>query len=151
MTLQPRHKSFANEYLSNGQNAKQAYLAVYKCTEKTAGVCAYRVLDYVSVREYIAVELEKREEKTTYNREVLTSKTAIILEKNVNSKDIDEQGLALRSIDQVAKLNGLYSPQTEDSGGFKQVLVQMLIQGDVNINQGDDKPVDNLKEDIIDV
>ena len=75
-----KQKLFCDEYLSNGMNATQAYLKVYKNvrSEDVAGAAAARLLGNVSVREYLDVALAKiHDEKTMDAKEVMERLTAI--------------------------------------------------------------------------
>lgn len=75
-----KQKLFCDEYLSNGMNATQAYLKVYKNvkSEDVAGACAARLLGNASVREYLDVALAKiHDEKTMNAKEVMERLTAI--------------------------------------------------------------------------
>lgn len=60
-----KQKQFCDEYLANGLNATQAYLAVYKNvkSEDAARTNASRLLTNANVREYIDVALAKIHER----------------------------------------------------------------------------------------
>ena len=56
--LTKKEKAFAEEYVQNGGNATQAYLAAYECCYDTAHKEGYRVLKRPAVREYVT-QLQK--------------------------------------------------------------------------------------------
>ena len=68
--LKLKHKLFANEYISNGQNATQAYLKAYPdASYETANVEGSKFLRKPSIRAYIEAELKKIEEKAILSRD----------------------------------------------------------------------------------
>ena len=66
-----KHKLFCNEYISNGQNATQAYLVAYpSCTDpESARRLGSKLLTKLDVRAYIDTELKKIEEKAILSRD----------------------------------------------------------------------------------
>lgn len=75
-----KQRLFCDEYLSNGLNATQAYLKVYKSvkSEEVARRAGSRLLTFVDVREYIDVAMAKiHDEKTMDAKEVMERLTAI--------------------------------------------------------------------------
>lgn len=120
-----KQKQFCDEYLANGLNATQAYLAVYKNVKSTdvAGAAAARLLGNVSVNEYINVALAKiHDEKTMDAKEVMERLTAIGREqttdelltmdgdiKEVKSKTQDR----IRALELIGKAHGMFKDKVE--------------------------------------
>lgn len=120
-----KQKQFCDEYLANGLNATQAYLAVYKNVKSTdvAGAAAARLLGNVSVNEYINVALAKiHDEKTMDAKEVMERLTAIGREettdqlltmdgdiKEVKSKTQDR----IRALELIGKAYGMFKDKVE--------------------------------------
>ena len=120
-----KQKQFCDEYLANGLNATQAYLAVYKSVKSTdvAGAAAARLLGNVSVNEYINVALAKiHDEKTMDAKEVMERLTAIGREettdqlltmdgdiKEVKSKTQDR----IRALELIGKAYGMFKDKVE--------------------------------------
>lgn len=120
-----KQKLFCDEYLSNGMNATQAYLKVYKNvrSEDVAGAAAARLLGNVSVREYLDVALAKiHDEKTMDAKEVMERLTAIGREettdqlltmdgdvKEVKSKTQDR----IRALELIGKAYGMFKDKVE--------------------------------------
>ena len=120
-----KQKQFCDEYLANGLNATQAYLAVYKSVKSTdvASAAAARLLGNVSVNEYINVALAKiHDEKTMDAKEVMERLTAIGREettdqlltmdgdiKEVKSKTQDR----IRALELIGKAYGMFKDKVE--------------------------------------
>ena len=120
-----KQKQFCDEYLANGLNATQAYLAVYKNVKSTdvAGAAAARLLGNVSVNEYINVALAKiHDEKTMDAKEIMERLTAIGREettdqlltmdgdiKEVKSKTQDR----IRALELIGKAYGMFKDKVE--------------------------------------
>lgn len=120
-----KQKQFCDEYLANGLNATQAYLAVYKNVKSTdvAGAAAARLLGNVSVNDYINVALAKiHDEKTMDAKEVMERLTAIGREqttdqlltmdgdiKEVKSKTQDR----IRALELIGKAYGMFKDKVE--------------------------------------
>ncbi|UNT92225.1 MULTISPECIES: terminase small subunit [Allobaculum] len=120
-----KQKQFCDEYLANGLNATQAYLAVYKNvkSEDAARTNASRLLTNANVREYIDVALAKiHDEKTMDAKEVMERLTAIGREettdqlltmdgdvKEVKSKTQDR----IRALELIGKAYGMFKDKVE--------------------------------------
>lgn len=120
-----KQKLFCDEYLSNGMNATQAYLKVYKNvrSEDVAGAAAARLLGNVSVREYLDVALAKiHDEKTMDAKEVMERLTAIGREettdqlltmdgdiKEVKSKTQDR----IKALELIGKAYGMFKDKVD--------------------------------------
>lgn len=120
-----KQKLFCDEYLSNGMNATQAYLKVYKNvkSEDVAGACAARLLGNASVREYLDVALAKiHDAKTMDAKEVMERLTAIGREqttdelltmdgeiKEVKSRTQDR----IRALELIGKAYGMFKDKID--------------------------------------
>lgn len=60
--LSPRQLAFCKEYIKSW-NAKQSYLKVYKCWDKTAEANSIRLLGNVKIMDYMQKHTEKAEKK----------------------------------------------------------------------------------------
>ena len=71
--LSDRHRQFCDEYLSNGMNATQAYLSVYKSVKKeeTARVNGSKLLTNTNIKKYIADKQANLSKKFEVTREKL--------------------------------------------------------------------------------
>lgn len=76
--LTRKQKAFAEEYVSNGYNATQAYLTAYGCSYSTAARAYWKVKNHPKVKEYIT-ELQKEQfEAACINAERIGLKLAEI-------------------------------------------------------------------------
>lgn len=120
-----KQKQFCDEYLANGLNATQAYLAVYKNVKNSevASKAGSRLLSFVEVNSYIKAELDKiHDEKTMDAKEVMERLTAIGREettdqlltmdgdiKEVKSKTQDR----IRALELIGKAYGMFKDKVE--------------------------------------
>jgi len=108
-----KHKKFADEYVSNGFNGKQAYLKVYpKVADSTAAVNASKLLNDTNVEEYILNIQQKLNEKS------LITKEEIILDlieiKNQYKKEGRYAHNSIKALESLSKLLGLNEPDKVD-------------------------------------
>lgn len=112
--LNHRQKSFVDEYLSNGMNARQAYLTVYQPDSEmeVVDVNASKLLSNSKVKEYLGVRMGELSQKTSKTREDIVKD----LEK-VTNKFLEDGKLtpnALKAIELLAKMNGWFTPQQHE-------------------------------------
>ncbi len=132
-------QGFIREYLNNGRNATQAYLAIKPDVKfTTANSNGSQILSRTSVKEVVntydstsnAISLTKSVAK----RENLINEAHELYEL---AKNKEQFGYALQGIDLTAKLNRLYEKDREDPGNWQQLVQNILV---VNTTT---KPVDN--------
>ena len=131
--LSPLHKAVANEYLNNGFNGQAAYLK-HKPHVKvtTARTKAYEIMKRVDVQEHIASIQEKNTATAVSSRDFLILKADRIGNK---AEDNDKLDTALKAVDSVAKLAGIYTQENQPMDGYVDLLKTLVIvQGDVNIS-----------------
>jgi phage terminase small subunit len=121
--MNDKNKKFCLEYLANGFNGTQAYLATYTSVKKedTAAVNASKLLRNTKVQEYIKAEQDKSAAKLEITRESLI---ADLQEIKLSTKETNPQA-ALKAIEMTAKMLGL-------AGSDK---TETKITGDININK----------------
>lgn len=106
-----KHKLFADTYLSNGMNATQAYLSVYKSVKniKTAEAASSRLLSNVKVTDYIQKEQNKASQKLGVTRD------EIIADLKQIKDDCKAKGEypphALKAIEILNKMLGFNEPE----------------------------------------
>lgn len=132
-----KQKMFADEYLID-TNATRAYLKVYKnCkSEKTAAVCASRLLRNDNIKAYINEQLELiHSEKTADAQEVLEYLTAVMRGKQTEQTlqligdgiqkianiDISARD-RLKAAELIGKRYGMFTDKME-LDGVTQVLI----------------------------
>ena len=117
MKLSIKHMSFVDEYLSNGMNATQAYLSIYKNVknELTAKTNASRLLSKANIQEAIRAERDKTSTKLEITRESLLEDLKRI-QANTESTN---PNAALKAVDLIIKMLGFNAPiknETKFSG-----------------------------------
>jgi phage terminase small subunit len=100
--MNPRHKSFCDEYLSNGLNGTQAYKKVYKVNDKVAEASASRLLLNVKVKEYIQEQQDLISQRLEIKKEDLIKDLIDI--KNNNKEDAPP--FAIKAIEVINKMLG---------------------------------------------
>ena len=126
----PWHRAFIVEYLNNGNNATQAYLAVKPSVlPTTANVNGTQLLSRTSIKNALANEMMKREAHSLATTERLLveseeiRRNAMILKK----KDL---GNALKAVELKGKLAHAFTKENQDDVKF-QAFIENL---QVNIN-----------------
>jgi phage terminase small subunit len=110
MSLSAKHKSFCDEYLSNGMNCTQAYKSVYGVSDKVAGSSGPRLMENDRIKEYLQQEMNKTSEKLEVTREFLIKEyLELIASAKVDEHFID-RGNWNKSLAQLSKLLGLDAP-----------------------------------------
>jgi len=111
--LNLKHKKFADEYIKNGFNGKQAYLKVYTdVAESTAGVNASKLLNDTKVKEYILDYQKKVEERSMITKEEIIQRLLQIQDLHW----IDTKGApsAVRALENINKMLGYNSAEKID-------------------------------------
>ena len=117
--MNEKHKKFCLEYLANGFNGTQAYLATYPSVKKeeTARAAAARLLTNVSVQEFIKAEQDKSSEQLVITRESLLED----LKRIQANTEANNPNAALKAVDLMIKMLGFNAPikqETKLSGGL---------------------------------
>lgn len=115
-----RHKAFADEYLSNGLNATQAYLSVYKSVKKeeTARVNGSKLLTNTNVKAYIADKQEELSKDAKIDREYILKEYMELL-ASCKDEGIDGMGTIkdrtnwAKALAQITKMLGLDEPDKQ--------------------------------------
>lgn len=110
MKLSPKHKSFCDQYLSNGMNATQAYKSVYKVSDKVAGTGGPRLMENVGIQEYIQKEQNKISEKLEIKKEDLIRDLIKIKNDNIE----DSPPFSIKAIEVINKMMGFDAPIKQD-------------------------------------
>jgi phage terminase small subunit len=116
-----RHKQFAEEYLSNGMNATQAYLSVYKSVknERTAEAAASRLLSNVKVKEYLYEKQKELSKKSEIDREFILEEYKQLLD-SCKLEGMDGAGTIkdrtnwAKALAQITKMLGLDAPEKQE-------------------------------------
>lgn len=114
--LNNRHKSFIDEYLLNGRNARQAYLKVYPdCnSEEGADASASKLLSNPKVLEYLKEEEEYLRSKSRMSKEDKLKIAEEIIEDREKERTIDR----LKALEIHNRMLGHNDPdKIEHSGG----------------------------------
>lgn len=113
-------EQFVIEYIKNGGNGTQAYLAVKPNSNgKSAKVSACRLLKKPAVIDAIQKATEKGYD------EGITSREYLIKEAHEIGQDAfkkDKHGAAIKAVDTKAKLNHLYKEEVDESAGYNALL-----------------------------
>jgi phage terminase small subunit len=110
MTLTPKQKQFAEEYVKTGL-ANEAYMTVYGCKERVAAANSSRTLTKANVREYIEA----------LNKAILTPKIADMIEvkefwtQTLRNEEIDRKD-RLKASEYIAKTNAAFIEKIDHSG-----------------------------------
>lgn len=119
MTLTPKQKQFAEEYVKTG-NARASYMTVYGCKEKVAEANSSRTLSIAKVREYI----------DQLNKAILTPKIADMTEvkefwtQTLRDNNADRKD-RLKASEYIAKTNAAFIERTEvDIKSLPQIIIK---------------------------
>lgn len=110
--LNAKQRAFCEEYVRNGYNATQAYLAVYECDKDTAPAGGCRLLKKPHIKEYVR-ELQKEIfEAAAINGERIALKLAEIA---FAGKDDEYYGAnsQLKALDLLQKQLGIQTQKVE--------------------------------------
>lgn len=108
-----KHKLFADEYLSNGMNATEAYHTVYKPAKRTTSETnGQKLLHNTAIAAYIKKEQDKMSKKLGKTREdIITDLTDIIDEYKLSGK---LTGNTLKAIEILNKMCGWYEVEKSE-------------------------------------
>jgi phage terminase small subunit len=119
MSLSAKHKSFCDEYLSNGMNALRAYATVYKVSDSVAGPSGDRLLKNAKVKEYLQEEGQKTAERLQITKEGLLNDLQDIKMRNLGSRD----QLSIKAIELISKMSGFDAPTRQEISITEQPLL----------------------------
>lgn len=107
-----KHKQFCDEYLSNGMNARLAYMSVYKSVKSEAGAdaSASKLLTNPKLQDYIKTQQDKSATKLGITKEDLI-KDLIDIKDNTKKKS---PTIAIKAIETLNKMNGFNDPDKQD-------------------------------------
>jgi len=119
--LNNKQKIFCREYVKNGNNATQAYMKAYKCSEAVARRNASRLLTNVDIQNYIKELQDKAESKdimtTIQKKEFLTN----MIMKDVEANRTDK----LKALDILNKMDGEYVTKIDANVGLREIVVKL--------------------------
>lgn len=119
LILSPKHKSFCDEYLSNGLNATQAYKSVYGVSDSVAGPSGDRLLKNAKIKDYLQEEGEKTAERLQITKEELLNDLVDIKNNNKGIRDVT----AMKAIELISKMSGFDAPTRQEISIQEQPLL----------------------------
>jgi phage terminase small subunit len=119
MSLSAKHKSFCDEYLSNGLNATQAYKTIYKVSDKVAGSSGPRLMENGRIKEYLQQEGEKTAQRLQITKEELLNDLVDIKNNNKGVRDVT----AMKAIELISKMSGFDAPTRQEISIQEQPLL----------------------------
>ncbi len=109
-----KYTEFAEEYLRNGGNARQAYQKVYPDTkDKTADASASRLLKNVKVQKILENGQKQTEQKNLITREGLIAE---MNELKLLATADNQLGVVAKVIDMKARMIGAFTDKHEITG-----------------------------------
>ena len=143
MKLRDIEKYFISEYLKNGQNGTEAYLAIKtNVSRRSAAVCANRLLKKASVISEIEKTLDKKLEDSIASRSYLINEADEI---GKEARDNGNYGSAIKAVEVKGKLNRVYDKEESDLRDYYKVL-QLL---NVNVSLPENERTVEIESDII--
>ena len=146
--LKPTHEVFVDTYLTNGNNATQAYLTAYpNVTVAAAGVSANRLLKNDKVQSLINERKQERSQDSFWTRENVLKEY-----KRLYSLALVSEGLnnAAKALSEGAKLAGLYDQSDTPMQQYSQFVTNLVLQ----IQQGrgaiEVDAIEQSKQEVID-
>ena len=136
MKLSPLEESFVTEYISNGFNGTQAYLAIRPdVKEESAAPSATRFLKKVTVQNAIDAHHKERKEDSIASKDYLTKEAHEIGKEARKDKNY---GSALSAVKLKGELNQVFKQDTEQ-GKYTETMNKIFLQinQEVNINKED--------------
>ena len=147
MNLKPDVLTFISEYMSNGNNATQAYLvAKPNVTIGSAKVSGHKMLTRPNVQAEIAQRIERRELESTWTHQESTARTRQVMAK---ADQADKLDTVLKAIDTLNKTHDHYSQNTPDHAVY-QTFINQLFVGD-GAEPGDTKSIEQNSGDVIEI
>ena len=119
MSLSVKHKSFCDEYLSNGLNDTQAYKTIYKVSDKVAGSSGPRLMENDRIKEYLQQEGEKTAQRLQITKEELLNDLVDIKNNNKGVRDVT----AMKAIELISKMSGFDAPTRQEISIQEQPLL----------------------------
>jgi phage terminase small subunit len=110
MSLSIKHKSFCDEYLSNGLNATRAYKSVYGADDKVCESSGARLLRNGKVSQYINEQQEKTSERLQISKEELIQDLVRIKNSNLETRPTT----SMKAIEIINKMLGLNAAEKTD-------------------------------------
>ena len=126
--LSTKQKQFADAYLDNGKNASAAYRATYGSDKPEANInsMASRLLRSVKVQTYLVqvmrTNLEKTVVKQDIDRSFLIGQYLELVEMGKAKGQISS---AIRALDSLAHITGLWLSKVEVAGSVDHNLTQL--------------------------
>ncbi len=117
-------KAFVNEYTSNGFNATRAYLKIRpdKTYESAQATSSILLLNHI-VKAAVNNQIDKLNTKNIASRAYLITEAHGI---GTEARSEKQLGVALKAVDQKARLNRLYDTEQPDLMNY-QTLIQSLV------------------------
>lgn len=112
MALNKRQEEFINQYLANGYNATQAYLAAYECSYETAQSSAYRVFNHPEVNAEIKRRQQEHYAMLNISAERIAEELAAMAFAAKGDKDYSGS-VKLKALDLLQKQLGLQTQRVE--------------------------------------
>ena len=134
MKLSPLEESFVPEYISNGFNGTQAYLAIKPdVKEESDAASATRFLKKVSVQNAIDAHHKERKEDSIASKDYLTKEAHDI---GKEAREDKSYGAALNAVKLKGELNQVFKEDTE-AGKYTETMTNIFMQinQEVNINK----------------
>lgn len=119
MKLSDKHEKFCQEYMINGFNATQAYISVYKVSEKVGGASGIRLLENAKVKE----RLEELKKETRQQYQITKEELLNDLKDIKNSNKGIRDGIAMKAIEIISKMSGFDAPLKQDITISEQPLL----------------------------
>jgi len=130
LKLTDTERSVADEYLRNGFNKTQAYMAVKKNAKNTTARCQGPIIIAKQcVQDYIASKLAKDEQNATISGTQRKQKYTETLDDIINSTADDAPATAIKGIEVASKLHGLYD-QDSDTANWTMLVQNLQITND---------------------
>lgn len=138
-----RYKAFVEAYISNGRNAKQAYLTISpKVTESTAEVEGARYLRKPKISEKIDLLESQLSESSQVTRQSQLQELRELKERNIEKKD----RLVLEAIKEENKMLGFLAPEQHENLN-KNVDMEVTDEDRKDIKKALDQLGDTSKEE----
>lgn len=126
-SAEARHSAFVHHYLTNGYNARQAYLSVYKeTTVEAADVSAHRLLKHPKVKSLIDTKMGEMDAKLDTSLQGMLERIEGIINQEIQEipEQKDKVNMMLRAIDMMNKMVGNY--KKEDSNQAPQLNITFV-------------------------
>lgn len=106
-----KHKLCIQEWLDNGMNGTEAYMAFYpNCQRSTANNNFNQLKKTAMAQEYISEIVERQMRKTGITKDFILEE---ILELIKKAKSDDDRSSLLKALDMINKISGNYNQKSE--------------------------------------